>query len=266
MRYSIIGDITAEQHNDDLLPGGSAAIAMAIRVLGGNVSLRSVIATDNTGKAILATLMKARIQPGLIDKVDGKTTAVIQRGEDDLATARTPGIGIEKGAILDVYDLFGHDAMILDTRDQPLRRFLTGLPAHTNGNVRMISTLSHLGWQDPTSDELEIAMRCDAIVGTANHFQQLTGQTEAAGALGDVYDQMPGTHLRAAIMITSGGIDLVAREDRILRPVQDAVPDLLLPRVTAGIAWGLANRAPWEVIATVALDPSQAGSSTTPYT
>jgi hypothetical protein len=161
---------------------------------------------------------------------------------------------------MDIYDLFGHDAMVLDTRDQPLRRFISDLPAHTDGNVRMISTLSHLDWQDPAADELEIAMRCDAIVGTPAQYEALTGQAEPTDAIGDIYDQMPGTQLRAAVLITTGGIDLVAREDRILRPVQDAVPDLLLPQVVAGVAWGLANRAPWEVTATVAIDPSQAVS------
>ena len=257
-RYSIIGDITAEQHDDYLLPGGSGAIALAITGLGGIVKLRSVVAMDDAGKVILDTLKKARIHPGLIDKVEGTTATVIRRREGDFVTGRLPGIGIKKGAIMDIYDLFGQDAVILDTRDQPLRRFLTDLPAHTDGNVRMVSTLSHLDWQEPTSDELEIAMRCDAVIGTADHFRKLTGQAESADALGDVYDQMPGSHLRAAIMITSGGIDLVAREDRILRPVQGAVPDLLLPQVTAGVAWGLAHRSPWDHIATVALDPSHA--------
>ena len=62
----------------------------------------------------------------------------------------------------------------------------------------MISTLSHLDWQDATADELEIAMRCDAIVGTAAQYEALTGQSEPTNALGDIYDQMPGTHRSAA--------------------------------------------------------------------
>jgi len=159
---------------------------------------------------------------------------------------------------MDVYDLFGHDALILDTRDQPLRRFLTDLPAHTDGNVRLISTLSHLDWQDPTPDDLEIAMRCDAIVGTTTQLAALTGQSSPSEALGDIYDRMPGTQLRAAIAITNSGIELIAREDRVLRPVQDSIPDILMPRVAAGIAWGLANHVSWELAATVAIDPAQA--------
>jgi hypothetical protein len=259
-RYSIIGDIIADRYDDTLSPGGAGAIAIAISALGGTVKLRSVIGTDEPGKSVLAQLKKARIHPGLIDKLDDVTTPLVDRDDTGQVINRTPGTGIQKGAVMDVYDLFGHDAMVLDTRDQPLRRFISDLPAHTDGNVRMISTLSHLDWQDPTADELEIAMRCDAIVGTPVQYEALTGQAEPTHAIGDIYDQMPGTQLRAAVLITPGGIDLVAREDRILRPVQDAVPDLLLPQVVAGVAWGLANRAPWEVTATVAIDPSQAGS------
>jgi hypothetical protein len=204
-------------------------------------------------------MKKARIHPGLIDKIDDGQTALVVRDEDGQVVSRTPGVGIEKGAVMDIYDLFGHDAMVLDARDQPLRRFISDLPAHTDGNVRMISTLRHLDWQEASENELEIAMRCDAIVGTPAQYRALTGQSEPTDALGDIYDQMPGTQLRAAVLITTGGIDLVAREDRILRPVQDTVPDLLLPQVVAGVAWGLANHAPWEVTATVAVDPSQAG-------
>lgn len=259
-RYSIIGDIVAEQHDARISPGGSGAIAIAIAALGGTVKLRSVIGTDASGKSVAAQLKAARIHPGLIDKVESATTSVIARDAAGVVVNRIPGVGIEKGAIMDIYDLFGHDAMVLDTRDQPLRRFISDLPAHTDGNVRMISTLSHLDWQDPTDDELEIAMRCDAIVGTPANYTALTGQSSPADALGDIYDAMPGSHLRAAILVGPGGIDVVAREDRILRPVRDAVPDLLLPQVVAGIAWGLAHHAPWDVTATVAVDPSQSNA------
>src|SRR5699024_7948466 len=121
------------------------------------------------------------------------------------------GVGIEKGAVIDIYALFGHDALILDTRDQPLRRFLTDLPAHTDGNVKMLSTLSHLDWNPPTSDDLDIVLRCDAIIGTPSQLAALTGEATAADALGELFDRMPGSHLRAAIAVTENGIDLVSR-------------------------------------------------------
>lgn len=258
MRYAIIGDIIANQHDDALSLGGAGAIALALRDLDGQVTLRSVISTDPTGKTILDRLRKARIHPGLLDRVDDATLPLVERDDDGMVTGRIPGIGIEKGAIMDIYALFGHDALILDTRDQPLRRFITDLPAHTDGNVKMVSTLSHLDWQDRTPDEIDIAMRCDAIVGTPAQFQALTSQPDVTDALGDLFDRMPGTQLRAAVAITPHGLDLVAREDRVLRPVRDAIPDLLLPQVAAGIAWGLAHHAPWEDTATAAIDPTAA--------
>lgn len=257
-RYSIIGDIIAESHGDTVTPGGAGAIALALAMLGGTVKLRSVLGTDPPGKDVITLLKRARIHPGLIDRIDGGQTALIHRDDTGKILKRLPGIGIEKGAVMDIYDLFGHDAMILDTHHQPLRRFLSDLPAHTDGNVRMISTLGHLDWQEATEDEMEIALRCDAIVGTPAQYEKLTGQRSPTDALGDIYDRMPGTHLRAAAAITPGGLELIARDERVLRPVQDCVPDLLLPQVVAGIAWALANRAPWGVTATVAVDPSQA--------
>lgn len=255
--YAVIGDIIAEAHNTTLRPGGSGAIALAIAMLGGSIKLRSVVATDDPGNKVLSILKKARIHPGLLDKTDGATTAIVRRNDDGEVIERRDGIGIEKGAIMDIYDLFGHDALVLEARDQGLRRFLSDLPAHTDGNVRMIGTLGHLDWNEPSVDEMEIALRFDAIVGTAPQYAKLTGRPTPTDALGDIFDRMPGTHLRAAAAITPDGLELIAREDRVLRPIQHAVPDLLLPQAVAGIAWGLAHRADWDIAATAAADPSQ---------
>ena len=256
-RYAIIGDVIAEAHNTTFRPGGSGAIALAITMLGGSVKLRSVLATDDPADKVLSVLKKARIHPGMIDKMDGASTAIVRRNGDGEVVERRDGIGVNKGAIMDIYDLFGHDALVLDVRDQSLRRFLSDLPAHTDGNVRLVGTLSHLDWNEPSEDEMEIALRFDAIVGTATQYAKLTELPTATDALGEIFDRMPGAHLRAAAAITPGGLELVAREDRVLRPIQRAIPDLLLPQAVAGIAWGLAHRADWDIAATAAADPSQ---------
>jgi hypothetical protein len=256
-RYAIIGDVIAEALNATLRPGGSGAIALAIAMLGGSIKLRSVLATDGTGKEVLAALKQARIHPGLIDRIDGATTAIVRRNKDGEVIERRDGIGIKKGAIMDIYGLFGHDSLVLDVRDQSLRRFLSDLPAHTDGNVRMVGTLGHLDWNEPSVDEMEIALRFDAIVGTAAQYAKLTGCSTPTDALGDIFDRMPGAHLRAAAAITPDGLELIAREDRVLRPIQRAIPDLLLPQAVAGIAWGFAHRADWDIAATAAADPSQ---------
>jgi hypothetical protein len=254
-RFAIIGDIIAEHHEGTITPGGSGAIALAITALGGTVTLRSVLGTDPDGTEVLTQLKRARIHPGLIDKVD-EPTGTITRSDDGLVTNRVQGIGIRHRAIMDIYQLFAHDALILDTRDQPLRRFISDLPAHTNGAVRMISPLTHLDVAEPTEDEVQIALRFDAIVGTPSQLHALTGQASPTEALGDLFDLMPGSHLRAAIAITPDGLEIITRDSRVLRPIQNAMPEMLVPQVTAAVAWGFANHLDWDAVATIAADPS----------
>ncbi len=256
-RFAIIGDLFAEHHGDEILPGGSGALALALRDLGGTVTLRSVLGTDTAGDTVLSRLKAARIHPGLIDRVDGPT-ASRSRDERGDVVERTPGPGMTRGARMDIYALFGHDALVLDTRDQPLRRLISDLPAHTNGAVRMVSTLSHLDLQPATDDELEIALRFDAVVGTPSQLTALTGQDDPADALGDLFDMMPGAHLRAAIAVTPDGLQIISRDQRVIRPILDAMPDLLMPQVVAAVTWGFAHHLDWDTVATIASNPDAA--------
>lgn len=254
-RYAIIGDMIAESVGDQVIPGGAGAIGLALRDLDGEVTLRSRIGSDAAGETVLGQIKAARIHPKNIDKVEG-STAILTRHKDGSISDWQPGLHMAKDAVMDIYALFGHDALVLDLIDQPLREFLIDLPAHTDGKVRMLTTLRHLDHLEPTENELDIAMRCDTIVGTERQFEALTGEAVASDALGLIFERMPLTHLRAAIAITDGGIEIIARDTRVLKPVQDAVPALLVPQVVAGIAWGMANHADWDTAATVALDPS----------
>lgn len=240
-----------------MVPGGAAAIGLALRDLNGEVTLRSRIGSDDAGTDVLQQIKTARIHPKNIDKVESNTSQ-ITREPDGSTLDWTPGVLMTKGEVLDIYALFGHDALILDLLDQSLRHFLIDLPAHTDGTVRMLSTLGHLDRQPPHEDELEIAMRCDTIVGTEAQFATLTGEARASDALGLIFERMPGTHLRAAVAITPMGLEIIARDTRVLKPVRDAIPDLLVPQVVAGIAWGMANRADWDSTAEVCLDPGAA--------
>lgn len=253
-RFAVIGDIFAEHRDGEVTPGGAGATALALRDLGGEVTLRSVLGTDPDGVDVLAQLKRARIHPGLIDKVD-EPTGTVTRDERGTVVDRAPGVGIRHRAKMDIYALFGHDALVLETMDQPLRRFISDLPAHTDGTVRMVGALTHLDLQEPTEDEMEIALRFDAIVGTPSQLQALTGQAVPSDALGDLFDRMPGAHLRAAVAITPDGIEIVARDGRVLRPIRDAVREVLLPQVIAAVAWGFANHIDWDTVATIAADP-----------
>jgi hypothetical protein len=252
-RYAIIGDLIAETWQDTVVPGGSGAIALSLRQMGAEVTLRSRIGTDPDGDAVMSALKAARIHPKHTDRIEGATSTQT-REDDGSITDWQEGVLMNKGGVMDIYALFGHDALILDLFDQPLRRFLIDLPAHTDGNVRMLTTLSHLDHLEPRPDELDVAMRCDTIVGTEAQFALLTGESHASNALGLIFDRMPLTHLRAAVAITSGGLEIIARDTRVLKPVQDALPSLLLPQVVAGIAWGMAHHADWDAAAEASLD------------
>lgn len=254
-KYAIIGDIIAENIGSEIHPGGAAAIALAIRDVGGEVTLRSRVGSDAAGDAVMKQTKAARIHPKFTDRVDG-TTSILTRAEDGSVTDWSLGTHMAKDAKMDIYDLFAHNALVLDLYDQKLREFLIDLPAHTDGKVRMLTTLRHLDHLEPQANELDIAMRCDTIVGTEDQFAKLIGEPVASNALGLIFEQMPLTHLRAAIAITNGGIEIIARDTRVLKPVQDAIPGMLVPQVVAGVAWGMATYAEWDTVGDVCLDPS----------
>ena len=253
IRYAIIGDIVAERVADAIIPGAAGAIAQQLRERGGEVTLRSRVGNDAAGNDVAAQLKRARIHPKNIDVVAG-STCTLTRLADGSFSAWQPGVLMTKDGVMDIYALFGHDALVLDLLDQPLRQFLIDLPAHTDGTVRMVTTLRHLDFLPPQPDELEIAMRCDAIVATEQQLASLTGQATASDALGEVFDQMPYAALRAAIAITPDGLQCVARDGRVLKPVQHAIPNLLLPQVVAAVAWGIAHHADWDAVLGNALD------------
>lgn len=257
-RYAVIGDVIAETQGDAIVPAGAGAIGLALRELGGDVTLRSRIGTDSAGDDVLQQIKTARIHPKTIDRIEGETTSRV-RLEDGTVTDWSPGVLMTKGGVMDIYALFGHDALVLDLYDQGLRHFLIDLPAHTDGTVRMLTTLNHLDHLPPHANELDIAMRCDTIVGTEAQYAVLTGEDKASNALGLIFERMPLTHLRAAIAITDDGLEIIARDTRVMKPVRDAVPSLLVSQVAAGIAWGMAHHADWDTVAEVCLDPTAAG-------
>lgn len=256
-RYAIIGDIVAEEFNESIHPGAGAAIALSLRDLGGEVTLRSCIGDDDAGKAVLQQIKAARIHPKNIDVLDGLTCSLL-RHEDGSFTDWQQGVLMTKGGVMDIYALFGHDALVLDLLDQSLRHFLTDLPAHTDGTVRMATTLRHLEHLAPQANELEIAMRCDTIIGTEEQYMKMTGLASASEALGEIFAQMPFAALRAAIAITPDGVQCISRESRMIKPVQDAIPNLMVAQVTAAVAWGMAHHAEWDAVLNVALEPEAA--------
>lgn len=216
MRFAIIADLTPDP------TAGAAGIALALAGMGGHVTLRAVAPEGAATDYLLLALASGGVPANRID--------------------REPDGVIRKGARMDIYDLFGHDVLVLDFADQPLRRFLTDLPAHTKPDVRMLGTLRHLDTQPPTSDELEIAMRYDTFTGTPGQFMRLTGAASPGEALARIDARMPGTHLRSAVMIGPDAVDIVARDEAI----HLALPTTPLAHAIAIIARGMAERWQWQ--------------------
>jgi hypothetical protein len=240
-RFAIIGDLQVEVRSAVMMPGGSAALALALAGHGNSVTLRSVCSADD-GR-ILESLEKRGVSTRLIDRVDGTPTTRVFRDAHGIETFRLPGIGIVKGAMMDIYDLFGHDVLIVDCADQPLRRFLSDLPAHTDPNVQMLGMLRHLDWHKPTKDELEIAMRFDLIIGTAKHYAALTGKDDPQAALTYISQHMPGTHLRTAVLVLPDALIAAERNNRQQAALDVGSPDLALPTLAAAAAHIMARRA-----------------------
>lgn len=257
-RFAIIGDLCAESRGEEVCVGGSGAIATALRDLDGQVTLRSRVGDDQAGNTILDQIKAARIHPGNIELIPGVSTTTLTRLNSGEVTDYAQGVMMTMAGRIDTFGLFSHDALIVDLQDERLRKFLIDLPAHQDGTVRMLVTLNHLDHADPFPTELDELMRTDIVVGTEAQFCKLTGEDTASEALGVMFNLMPINHLRAAVAVTEIGIDVVARDTRVLKPVQDAIPSLLLPQVVAGMAWGLANHLDWDQAAAIAVDPSLA--------
>lgn len=239
MRVAIIGDIETTVHEDGQDPGGAAAIAICLALRGVQVTLRSAVGRDERGATTLAILEEHGISTALVDRNDRVDTATTYWSAEERLTYRLPGASIDKHARMDIYDLFGHDVLILDAADQPLRRFLTDLPAHTAPAVRMLGTLRHLDWRKPTADELAIAMRLDTVIGTAAQLATLTGDE---APLDRTREAMPGTHLRAAVAILPDAVQAIDRERQVR--VEMANAERYFPDIVAASALLMGRHAP----------------------
>ena len=108
------------------------------------------------------------------------------------------GAALTRGDRLDVPAIFAHDLVVLDVADHPLRRFLTDLPAHVAPRTRLLGTLTYLV-DSGEPDEIEVALRHDAIVGNEREFRALTGAADLDAATSAIRAAMPGANLRLAV-------------------------------------------------------------------
>lgn len=233
-------------------PGGTTGnLAMTARKLGADVSMFSVVGSDEQGHAILDGLNFAGIDTRHIRRVEGATDVSIV-AVSSVTRERTilwqKGPYLRRGDRIDIDDLFGADVVVLDPVDIELRRFLTDLPAHTRPRARIVGPLSYLTDSAP-EDMLDIALRHDVIVGNAREFAVLTGEPQPDQALSAIQQRLTGTNCRLAVM--TGGPAGSFAVDSSSRWACPAFPVDPVDTTGAGdafagaIAFGLAQR--WDV-------------------
>lgn len=230
-------------------PGGTAAAAAALARLGADTSLVAAVGDDAAGAALRAALVAAGVDTTALIAKTGTATdraTVIVRDEPPArALTRHPGAQLVKGDRLDISAIFGHDVVLLDLDDVPLRRFLLDLPAHTLPRTTLLGTLTALA-DAATEDALDLALRHDVIVGASRELATLTGIPNLDAALAAVTARMPGNTLRAAIILHGNGCTVVTptrRQDVALPHGADATADAV--SFAAGIAYGLTRRWDW---------------------
>ena len=252
-RYPLAGNYAiVETHHS--LPGGTTTnLATALARLGAHVILRAVVGDDDDGRQLVNGLRLAGVNTEAVTIRDGErtdaSTIVISRQPMDRTIYWHVGAAIRKGDPLDIDTFFGQDVLVIDIADAPLRRFVSDLPAHTRPAVRMLGTLTYLV-DSGEPDELEIALRFDTLVGNEREYESLTGISDPHDALRAIADRMPGSNLRTAVMSSGpAGCQIVTRDEHIAIPTFDVealdttgAGDAF----AAGIAWGMAQRWPWD--------------------
>jgi ribokinase len=237
-------------------PGGTTTnTAVALARLGVEVAVAAAVGDDADGRAIRAALGEAGIddrwllaRPG--ERTDA-ATIVVSREPLDRTIHWHQGAQLVRGDTLDVAAIFGHDLVVLDVADVPLRRFLLDLPAHTLPRTRILGPLGYLALPD-LPDALDLTLRHDVVVGNERELLTVTGTWTLGDATAALRTGMRGATLRAAV-VTRG-----AAGCRIITADEGwQIPAFRLPVVdptgagdafTAGVAYGMARRWPWPAV------------------
>jgi sugar/nucleoside kinase (ribokinase family) len=128
-----------------------------------------------------------------------RSMVIVSQEERDRTIYWTQGARLKKGDHLDIAAIFGHDLVVLDIDDMPLRRFLVDLPAHTNPSARLFGAMTYLA-DSGEIDAWEIALRHDIIVGNERELIALTGKETLDDALSCAQSCMAGTNLKVCVV------------------------------------------------------------------
>src|SRR5665811_20623 len=231
--------------------GATANTAIALARLGESVTLRAVVGNNETGDTAVADLSAHGVDCGMVTRSDqptGLSTILLDGRTGARTTLRHKGAMIRMGDRLDIAALFGHDVVVLDMIDAPLRRFLTDLPAHTRPDVRLLGPIARIV-ENAEPDAREIAFRFDTIVGTERQFRELLGLDHAGDLVAFIQHHMPGANLRAAVITSEHLGSRWVTRDQTGTSQALAVDTIDTTGAgdafVAGIAWSMAQRLPW---------------------
>lgn len=251
-RYPVAGDYEVVRAEASL-PGGTTTNSAAMLArLGASVSLAAVVGDDADGEGLRAAMIDAGVDVAWLrtrsgTRTDG-ATILVSRTPPERTILWRPGVQIERGDQFEIAAIFGHDLVLLDMADAPLRRFLVDLPAHTAPGARLLGTLTYVV-DAGLPDAFELALRHDAITGNDRQLMALTGALTLDDALAVVQTRMTGANLRVWVVSRgAAGCSIVTNTERWDVPafaVEVVDTTGAGDAFAAGIAYGLARRWEW---------------------
>lgn len=182
------------------LGGSTASICVALARLGEEVTFRAAVGSDEHAESLRAALQAEHVHSQMVSTKIGpsdRRTILMENETSAWKTLWDKGAAIAMGDKIDIAAIFGHDVVILDIDDSPLRRFLTDLPAHTRPDVRLIGPLAQLA-TGTEPDAMEIALRFDSIVGSVADYFTMMNVDTITTLIHELQSSMPGNNLRAA--------------------------------------------------------------------
>jgi sugar/nucleoside kinase (ribokinase family) len=185
-------------------PGGTtsnAAVAMAR--LGASVAIVALVGDDAEGQLLRRALDQEGVDTRWLatdrDRPTDGATVIVSRQPPDRTIYWHQGARLARGDRLDVAAIFGHDVVLLDVDDAPLRRFLVDLPVHTLPSARLLGTLTYLVDSDQP-DAFAVALRHDVVVGNEREFCALTARPSLDAVIARLQAAMPGANLRSGVV------------------------------------------------------------------
>ncbi len=202
-RYPRVGSFAITRDVQGFPGGTTLNSAVALARLGALVSMVSALGDDANGEEIRGSINREGIDSAWIATKHGELTdrsiVIVSQEEHERTIFWHQGARLKKGDPLDISGIFGHDLVLLDVDDMPLRRFLVDLPAHTLPAARLVGTMTYLS-DSGVSDGWQIALRHDVLVGNEREIMNLTQRSTLDQALLEVQSSMPGNPLRACVV------------------------------------------------------------------